>query len=215
MDTIIKRFGTRPVPYLDQLGLLDSSLIAAHGVHLDSAEIVRLAQTGVKVVHVPESNMKLGSGVARVSAMIRAGITVALGTDGCASNNNLDLFCEMETAAKSAKVFDGDPLSLDARTALGLATTGGAALMGLKTAIGTLERGKQADIIVVDLETPHLCPVYDPVSALVYAADGSDVRDVIVNGRILMRGRQFMTIDAEEVMARVREIGRRIRRGGS
>jgi 5-methylthioadenosine/S-adenosylhomocysteine deaminase len=207
---IMRRTGRRPVFYLDQLGLLDRSLIAAHGVHLDSGEIALLAETGVKVVHVPESNMKLGSGVAQVALMMRAGITVGLGTDGCASNNDLDLFCEMETAAKSAKVFDRDPLSLDAGTALGLATTGGAAVMGLESEIGTLEKGKRADIIVVDLGAPHLCPVYDPVSALVYSANGGDVRDVIVNGRILMRGREFTTIDVDEVMGKVRELGKKI-----
>ena len=204
------RYGKRPVHYLDQLGLLGRSLIAAHGVHLETREMERLAETGVKIVHVPESNMKLGSGVAPVAAMIRAGITVGLGTDGCASNNDLDLFCEMETAAKSAKVFDRNPLSLDAGTALGLATTGGAAVMGLESEIGTLEKGKRADIIIVDLGEPHLCPMYNPVSILVYSANGGDVRDVIVNGRIIMRKRQFTTIDADEVMGKVREIGKRI-----
>jgi len=206
----ITRYGERPVHYLDRLGLLDSSLIAVHCVHLDIEEIERLAETGVKIVHVPESNMKLGSGVAPVAAMMRAGIAMGLGTDGCASNNDLDLFCEMETAAKTAKVFDRDPLSLDAGTALGLATTGGAAVIGLEREIGTLEKGKRADMIIVDSAAPHLCPMYDPVSALVYSANGSDVRDVIVNGRILMRKRQFTTIDAEEVMGKVREIGKRI-----
>jgi len=206
------RCDRRPVHYLDQLGLLGRSLVAAHGVHLDITEIERLAETGVKIVHVPESNMKLGSGVAPVAAMIRAGITVGLGTDGCASNNDLDLFCEMETAAKAAKVFDRDPLSLDAGTALGLATTGGAAVMGLEGEIGTLEKGKKADMIIVETGAPHLCPMYDPVSTLVYSANGSDVRDVIVNGRILMRKREFTTIDADEVMGKVREIGKGMER---
>ncbi len=207
---IIRQFGKRPVHYLDQLGLLDRSLMAAHGVHLDASEIKRLAETGAKIVHVPESNMKLGSGVAPVAAMIRAGVTVGLGTDGCASNNDLDLFCEMETAAKCAKVFDRDPMSLNAGTVLGLATTGGAAVMGLEAEIGSLEKGKRADIIIVDLTAPHLCPVYDPASALVYSANGGDVRDVIVNGRILMRGRKFTTLDTDEVMGKVREIGKKI-----
>ncbi len=207
---IIRRSGKRPVYYLDHLGLLDSSLIAAHGVHLDPGEIERLAETGAKIVHVPESNMMLGSGIARVTAMTRSGVTVGLGTDGCASNNNLDLFCEMETAAKLAKVFDRNPLSLDAGAALGLATTGSAAVIGLEKEIGTLEKGKKADIIVVDLGEPHLCPIYDPVSALVYSADGGDVKDVIVNGRVLMKGRVFTTIDADEVMGKVREIAEKI-----
>jgi len=204
------RFGKRPVHYLDHLGMLDSSLMAAHGVHLSLEEIERLAGAGVRVVHVPESNMKLASGVAPVTAMLRAGIAVGLGTDGCASNNDLDLLCEMESAAKSAKVFDQDPLSLNAKTALGMATTGGAVVMGLEAEIGTLEKGKRADIIIVDLGNPHLCPVYDPISLLVYAANGSDVRDVVVNGRVLMRHREFLTIDADEVMGRVREISKKM-----
>jgi len=208
VQEITRRFGKRPVHYLDQLGLLNRSLIAAHGVHLDPGEMARLGETGVNVVHVPESNMKLGSGVARVSAMIEAGITLGLGTDGCASNNDLDMFCEMETAAKLAKVFDQDPLSVNALTALGLATTGGAAVMGLDAEIGTLEKGKKADMVLVALDDPHLHPIYDPVSALVYSANGGDVRDVIVNGRVLMRNRKWTTIDAEEVRARVTEICR-------
>jgi len=207
---LMKKTGCRPVHFLDRLGLLGPSLIAAHCVHVDREEMGRLAETGVKVVHVPESNMKLGSGVAPISAMLQAGISVGLGTDGCASNNDLDLFCEMETAAKSAKVFDVDPTSLPAETALGLATRGGAAVMGLESEIGALEKGKRADIIIVDLNAPHLCPLYDPVSALVYAGNGSDVRDVIVNGRILMRDRRFMTVDADEVLAKAREISKRI-----
>ncbi|MBW1782248.1 MAG: amidohydrolase [Deltaproteobacteria bacterium] len=208
---IIRRSGKRPVHYLDQIGILDKSLIAAHGVHLEPGEVERLAETGVKIVHVPESNMKLGSGVASVSAMIRSGITVGLGTDGCASNNDLDLFCEMEMAAKLAKVFDRDPLSLDAGTALGLATTGGAAAIGLETEIGTLEKGKKADMIVVDFGGPHLCPMYEPVSGLVYSANGGDVKDVIVDGKVLMKKGEFATIDADEVMAKVREISEKIR----
>ena len=210
VSEIVRRSSERPVHYLDQLGILDRFLIAAHGIHLDHREMDCLAEKKVKIVHVPASNMKLGSGVARIPLIMRAGITVGLGTDGCASNNNLDLFREMDTAAKLAKVFDRNPLSLDAETALSLATTGGAAVLGLEKEIGTLEKGKKADIIVVDLREPHLCPMYDPVSILVYSANGGDVRDVIVNGRILMREREFTTIDADEVMGKVKEIRMKI-----
>jgi 5-methylthioadenosine/S-adenosylhomocysteine deaminase len=207
----IKRYGKRPVHYLDQLGLIDQSLIAAHGVHLNNKEIKLLGKKGVKIAHVPESNMKLGSGVADISGMTKNGLTLGLGTDGCSSNNNLDLFCEMDSAAKLAKVFDLNPLSLNAGEVLKMATTGGAAIMGLEKEIGTLEKGKRADIIVVDLNHPHLCPLYDPVSALVYSANGADVKDVIVDGRILMKEREFTTIDPDEVMGRVKEISEKIR----
>lgn len=215
VNEIIKRYGTRPVPYLDRLGLVDGSLIAAHGVHLDSSEMARLKEKGAKIAHVPESNMKLGSGVAEISQMIEIGLTVGLGTDGCSSNNNLDLFCEMDTATKLAKVFDRNPMSLNAGVTLRMATVGGAAVLGLEKEIGTLEQGKRADIIVVDLKSPHLCPVYDPVSALVYSANGGDVKDVIVNGRVLMKDKEFMTVDADEVMGKVREISQRIGGAGS
>ena len=208
---IIKRHGKRPVHYLDQLGLIDRSLIAAHGVHLNNEEIKLLSKKGVKMAHVPESNMKLGSGVADISGMIKNGLTLGLGTDGCSSNNNLDLFSEMDSAAKLAKVFDLNPLSLNAGEVLKMATTGGAAVMGLEKEIGTLEKGKKADIIVVDLKHPHLCPLYDPISALVYSANGADVKDVIVDGRVLMKDREFTTIDPDEVMGRVKEISEEIK----
>ncbi|MBL7173664.1 MAG: amidohydrolase [Desulfobacteraceae bacterium] len=207
---IIKKYGKRPVHYLDQLGLIDRSLIAAHGVHLNNEEI-KLLRKGVKIAHVPESNMKLGSGVADTSRMTKNGLTLGLGTDGCSSNNNLDLFCEMDSAAKLAKVFDLNPLSLNAGEVLKMATTGGAAVMGLEKEIGTLEKGKKADIIVVDLNHPHLCPLYNPVSALVYSANGADVKDVIVDGRVLMKEREFTTIDPDEVMGKVKEISEGLR----
>ena len=204
---IIKATGKRPVHYLDQLGLLHERLIAAHAVHLDGDEIGRLNEKGVKVVHVPESNMKLGSGVARIYDMVKEGVAIGLGTDGCSSNNNLDMFTEMDTAAKLSKLHEKDPTSLNAETVLKMATTWGASIIGLEKEIGTLEKGKKADIIVVDLHSPHLCPLYDPFSALVYAANGSDVRDVIVNGRVLMKNREFLTLDATRIMGRVRSIG--------
>jgi len=210
---IIKRYGKRPVHYLDQLGLIDRSLIAAHGVHLNNEEI-KLLRKGVKIAHVPESNMKLGAGVADISRMTKNGLTLGLGTDGCSSNNNLDLFCEMDSAAKLAKVFDLNPLSLNAGEVLKMATTGGAAVMGLEKEIGTLEKGKRADIIVVDLNHPHLCPLYDPISALVYSANGADVKDVIVDGRVLMKEREFTTVDPDEVMGKVKDISEGLRNFG-
>jgi len=209
-NEIMKRVGKRPVHYLDELGLIDNRLIAVHAVHLNEEELECLRASDVKVAHVPESNMKLCSGVARASEMVKIGLKVGLGTDGCASNNNLDLFQEMDTAAKLSKVFDGDPVSLKAKTVLKMATTWGAALLGLEREIGTIEVGKKADIIVVDIHSPHLCPVYDPISTLVYSANGGDVRDVIVDGKILMKNREFIRLDSAEIMKRVRKLSEEI-----
>jgi 5-methylthioadenosine/S-adenosylhomocysteine deaminase len=169
-----------------------------------------LQEKGVRVVHVPESNMKLCSGVAKVSEMMKRGMVVGIGTDGCASNNNLDLFQEMDIAAKLSKVFTIDPVSLNARTVLKMATSFGAVIAGFGTEVGTLEVGKKADLAVIDANSPQLTPIYDPFSALVYSASGADVRDVIVNGRVLMKNRRFMTLDSEEIMANVRRISRSI-----
>jgi 5-methylthioadenosine/S-adenosylhomocysteine deaminase len=209
-NEIMKRVGKRPVHYLDELGLIDNRLIAVHAVHLNEGELECLRASDVKVAHVPESNMKLCSGVARVSEMVKIGLKVGLGTDGCASNNNLDLFQEMDTAAKLSKVFDGDPVSLNAKTVLKMATTWGAALLGLEREIGTIEVGKKADIIVVDVHNAHLCPVYDPISTLVYSANGGDVRDVIVDGKVLMKNREFITLDSAKIMKRVRRLSEEI-----
>jgi len=210
VDQVLLRTGRRPVPYLESLGLLSGDLIAAHAIHLDDEELALLSRRGVKVVHVPESNMKLGSGVARIEEMLKMGVPVGLGTDGCASNNNLDLFQEMDSAAKMHKVFSLDPVIMDAWTVLKMATVGGAKVLGLEKEIGTIEVGKKADIIVVDLRSPHLVPLYNLPSTLVYAANGGDVKDVIVNGKILLKDRIFRTLDPEEILRRVTAISRRI-----
>ncbi len=211
VDEIKRNTGTRPVFYLDRLGLICKDLISSHAVHLDKNEINCLKDKGAKVVHVPESNMKLSSGVSNVHEMISMGVTVGLGTDGCASNNNLDLFGEMDSAAKLAKVMSYDPTRLDAKTVLEMATLRGAAVLGLEKEIGTLEKGKKADIIVIDLNSPHLCPVYDPISTLVYSASGADVKDVIVDGKIIMKDRKFTSLDPIKIMEKVRGISRKVR----
>ena len=208
---VIRRTGQRPVLHLHHLGLLNQSLIAVHAVHLEDEEIDLLARSKVGIVHSPESNMKLASGVARVAEMLRKGLVVGLGTDGCASNNNLDLFKEMDTAAKLGKVTTLDPVNMGATTVLKMATIWGAEVLGLEKEIGTIEVGKKADIITIDLRKPHLTPLYNPMSTIVYSASGSDVRDVIVNGRVLMKDRALTGLDAEEVMAKVHEISAKIR----
>jgi 5-methylthioadenosine/S-adenosylhomocysteine deaminase len=207
---VLARTGKRPAFYLESLQLLSNPMIAVHCVHLDDEEMELIARRGVGVVHCPESNMKLASGVAKMSSMIEKGAVVGLGTDGCASNNNLDLFQEMDTAAKLGKVYTLNPVNMKASTVLKMATRWGARILGLEQEIGTLEVGKKADVIVVDLRSPHLVPLYHPISTLVYAASGGDVKDVMVNGKILMRDRRMTHLDAEEVMRKVREISKRI-----
>ncbi|MBP1742336.1 MAG: mtaD [Deltaproteobacteria bacterium] len=211
VSEVIRRSGERPVLHLARLGLLDESLIGVHAVHLEDEEIELLARNRVRIVHCPESNMKLASGTARVAEMVKKGIALGLGTDGCASNNNLDLFKEMDTAAKLSKVRTLDPVNMGAATVLRMATFWGAKVLSLEKEIGTIEVGKKADIITIDLRKPHLLPLYNPVSTIVYSASGSDVKDVIVNGRVLMKDRTFTALDAEEVMAKVREISERVR----
>lgn len=207
----LARYGATPVGHLDGLGLLTPRLVADHGVVLSTEDRGLLAARGASVVHCPESNMKLASGVAPVVELLAAGVNVALGTDGCASNNNLDMFQEMDTAAKLHKVHHLDPTVMPAATVLGLATRGGARALNLHDRIGSLEPGKQADLITINCDQPHLVPLYNPYSHLVYAATGADVRTVLIAGRLVMEDRRLLTLDAAEAMARVREYARKIR----
>ncbi|MFZ5569548.1 MAG: amidohydrolase family protein [Thermodesulfobacteriota bacterium] len=197
--------GMTPVQYLDGLGLLDPLTLLVHAVWLDERDIGLIALRGATISHNPESNMKLGAGIAPVPAFLNSHIPVGLGTDGCASNNDLDLFGEMDTAAKLHKVNGLDPTLLSAREVLTMATSGGAEAIGLNREIGSLEVGKQADLIVIDTQKPHLVPMYHPVSHLVYAARGSDVRDVFVAGKPLVRNRSLLTIDSADLFRRVSE----------
>ncbi|MEJ2097353.1 MAG: amidohydrolase [Deltaproteobacteria bacterium] len=205
--------GRSPVAYLADLGVLSRRLLACHCVALKEGDIDLLKHFDVKVAHNPESNMKLASGIAPVPEMIEAGVCVGLGTDGCASNNNLDLFSEMDTAAKLHKVNRLDPTVMDARTVTAMATIGGARALGLDDITGSLEKGKQADLIVVDLNKPHLTPMYAPVSHLVYAVKADDVTTSIINGRIVMRDRELVSIDRDAVLFKMEQISRTIRKG--
>lgn len=210
VEEVMARSGLRPTAYLDHLGLLSEDLIAVHAVHLEAPEMDLLGERGVGVVHVPESNMKLASGVAPIPEMMRRGLRVGLGTDGACSNNDLDLFRDMDTAAKLAKAVAGDPVVLTAPEVVKMATSDGASVLGLEREIGTLEPGKQADLIVLDRREPHWHPLYDVFSALVYAADGADVRDVVVAGEMVVEGRRHTRVDVREVMDRVRGLCRDI-----
>ena len=206
IEEVSKKYGKSPVHHMENLGLLSPSLIACHCVWLTEAEMDLLARRGVKVVHNPESNMKLASGVAPVPELLARGVTVGLGTDGCASNNNLDLFQEMDCAAKLHKVHRLDPTVMPSSVVLEMATLGGARVLGLEKEIGSLEVGKKADIIVLDLNRPHLQPVYNIVSQLVYSAVGSDVRDVIIDGKLVMHDRKLLTLDEETILQKAQEI---------
>jgi 5-methylthioadenosine/S-adenosylhomocysteine deaminase len=179
-------------------------------VHLNNAEIDLFAEKDVKVIHNPESNMKLASGIAPVPAMLEKGLTVGLGTDGCASNNNLDLFGEMDTAAKLHKIGSMDTTVMDALAVLRMATIEGAKALGIDKITGSIEKGKKADIIVVDCDKPHLIPMYNPFSHLVYAAGGEDVSYSIINGRIVMDKRRLLIMDIDEVMNEARERAKEI-----
>ncbi len=189
------RTGRSPGAYLDHLGVLDDLTVAVHAVWLSPGDQELLARRGVKVSHCPESNLKLAAGVAPIPALLKLGVTVGLGTDGAASNNNLDLWGEMSLAARLHKVWGRDPTLMPAARVAALATRDGARVLGLGDITGTLEIGKAADLIVVDVNQPHLTPLYDPYSHLVYAARAADVRHVMVGGRWLLTDRQFTTLD--------------------
>jgi len=203
---------TTPVKYLDKIGVIDQNTLLVHAVWLDDDDIEIIAKRGASVSHNPESNMKLASGIAPIPLLLKAGVTVGLGTDGCASNNNLDLFSEMDTAAKLHKVNAMDPTLMDAATVLKMATIAGARSLGLQDITGSLEIEKKADVIIIDTHKPHLVPVYNPVSHIVYSAQGSDVQDVIVDGRILIKDRKLLTVDVENIIEKVIRLSDNIRK---
>jgi len=192
--------GMRNVAYLDSLGISGAHVVLAHCVHLDDEEMETLARTNTNVSHCPSSNLKLGSGIARVTEMLSSGISVSLGADGAACNNRLDMFTEMRTAALLQKVTHG-PEALPAKRALRMATIDGAQAMGLDQEIGSLEAGKRADVIVVDLDRVHSSPRHDDVvSALVYSSVAADVRTTVIDGRVLMRDGELLAMDEATVI---------------
>jgi 5-methylthioadenosine/S-adenosylhomocysteine deaminase len=200
------KLGKKTIEALDDAGLLGPRVLLAHGVWLSDEDIRRVAQSGAGISHNPESNMKTASGVARVPELLEAGIPVGLGTDGPASNNNLDLFEEMDTAAKLHKLVQDDPTVLPAREVFAMATKGGARALGMEDEIGSIEIGKRADLALIDMRQPELTPLYDVYSQLVYATKGAQVDTVIVNGRIVLEDRQMRTLDAAEVLKQARRI---------
>ena len=210
VDEIKNKFGMSPVEYLDKIGVLDEKTLAAHCVWIDDEDIKILKNRGVKVSYCPESNMKLASGAAPVHKLLKDNVIVSLGTDGSASNNDLDMFSEMDSAAKLAKVSALDPTVVSAKETVRMATINGAKALGMENEIGSLEIGKKADIIILNFNKPHLVPVYDYYSHLVYSASGSDVETCIIDGKIVMKNRKILTFDVEKVIEEVNKIAGKI-----
>ncbi len=208
---IQQNYNTTPIDYLDGLKILDEGTLLVHCVWLTIDDIDIIAKRKASISHNPESNAKLAAGIAPLPQLIKAGIVLGLGTDGCASNNNLDMFHEMDMAAKIHKIESHDPTTMDARTVVEMATIGSARSIGLDHQIGSLEVGKQADVIIIDNRNPHLTPMYHPESHIVYTAKSADVRDVVVAGRILVSDRQVLSLDVERVMAEARKIADQIK----
>jgi 5-methylthioadenosine/S-adenosylhomocysteine deaminase len=207
----LKRHNARPVGVLDKLGLLSARVIAAHAVWVQPEEITLLQKRGVGVAHNPESNMKLASGTAPVPQYLEADVAVGLGTDGAASNNDLDMFEAMRQAAFLHKLQSKDPRVVSAKVAVDMATIGGARVIGREKDLGSLAPGKRADVIIVRMDQPRQTPMYDPISHLVYATRGDDVETTIVNGRVLMRNGKVLTLNEGEVLAAARAAATQVR----
>ena len=213
----VRERGVRPVLWMERQGILEAKVVAAHCVHVDEQEIAVLAKRGVGVAHNPTSNLKLASGIAPVGPMMDAGVNVGIGTDGCASNNNLDMFEEIHLAALLPKVELRSPTAVPASQAMAMATIVGARALHLDHLIGSIEVGKRADLVVVDLSEAHLVPRFNTTgqnvySQIVYAARSSDVLHVLINGRVVLRDRELLTIDEETVLKEARQLARKINR---
>jgi 5-methylthioadenosine/S-adenosylhomocysteine deaminase len=204
--TVLERYAKTPTEHLRDLGILRKGVLGAHGIWLTDGDRKILRDAEVGIAHCPQSNMKLASGTAPVRQMLAEGMRLGLGTDGAASNNDLDMFEEMATAAFLAKHASADPTVAPAAKVLEMATLGGARALGMEDRIGSLEAGKRADIVVVDVRAPRMTPLYDAVSHLVYVAKGADVRHVVVEGRVVMRDRAVLTLDERAVVARAAEL---------
>jgi 5-methylthioadenosine/S-adenosylhomocysteine deaminase len=201
-----ERYGRSPIEVLDDVGMLGEHVVLAHAVALDDADLARIASTSTAVAHCPLSNLKLASGVCRVPELLAAGVTVGLGTDGCSSSNDLDVLLALRVAATLPKGVFGDATAVPAAAALRMATIDGARALGLGERCGSVEVGKQADLVLLDSGSPSLVPVFDPVSAVVYAAGRGDVTDVWVAGRRVVEGRALTTIDLPATVAAMRSL---------
>jgi 5-methylthioadenosine/S-adenosylhomocysteine deaminase len=210
VDDSLKDKGASPIDYLNRFGFLNDRVIAAHVVWPTDEELALLKKLGVGIVHNPQSNMKLASGVAPVPAMLKDDLPVGLGTDGAASNNDLNLWEEMDTAAKLHKLISKDPKVVSAQEAFEMATIRGARALHLEKEIGSIEKGKRADIVIVDLDDLNQVPWYNIYSDLVYATKADDVRTVIIEGRVVMRDRKLLTLNEETIKADARRYRERV-----
>jgi len=210
VQQIKEQHGCTPVALLHRLGLLDENTVCVHCVWLEARDIELLRETGAKVATCPESNMKLGSGIAPLAELLTAGVPVGLGTDGCASNNDLDLFQEMASCARLHKVAAHEPTRLPAATVLGMATGAGAGVLGLAGQTGRLAVGLRADCLIIDRRQPHLTPFHNP-ETLVYAGKGSDVATVLIDGRVVMEKRRILSFDLAETLDEVRRLAKRVK----
>jgi len=200
-----KEFGKMPAEFMDQVGLVGPNVVFAHGVWLTEKEWALMARKGASVAHCPSSNTKLSSGIAKVPEMMNAGVNVGLGCDGGPSNNCYDMIREMKTASLLQKARTMDPLTMNAETVLEMATIHGAKALGLQDQIGSIEPGKKADVIIVNMQKPHLTPTFNPVSHIAYAATGSDVETTIIDGRIVMENRHVKTLDEQKIIRKATE----------
>lgn len=207
-----KQHGCTPAGLLHRLGLLDENTICVHCVWLTGEDIGLLRETGAKVVTCPESNMKLGAGIAPLAGLLAAEVPVGLGTDGCASNNDLDLFQEMASCARLHKVVSQTPTRLPAAAMLKMATSAGARVLGLAGQTGRLAEGLRADCIIIDRRQPHLTPFYNP-GTMIYAGRGSDVSTVLIDGKVVMRNRRLLSLDLEQTMNEIRRLAIRVKGG--
>lgn len=207
---VVQQTGMTPIEYLHDLHLLGPHTLLAHGVHLRADEMQLIADSGASVVHCPTSNLKLGSGMAPVVELREAGVNLALGTDGAASNNDLNMWEEMRLAALLQKGLHNDPRVLPAQQVLEMATLGGARALNLQDQIGSLEVGKRADLIQVSLDAAHLTPVYDPLSHLVYAANAEDVCLTMIQGQVVYQDGKLLTLDEQSIKHQVRALSRKM-----
>lgn len=211
MDSIMETYHLTPVQYLDSLGVMSDNVIAAHCVWLTEEDIKIIAEKGVGVSHNPECNMKICSGVAPIPELMAANAEVGLGTDGAASNNNLNMIEEMHVMSLLHKLNTMNPTVLPAESVVRTSTIGSATVIGKQDEIGSLEIGKKADIILIDTNEPNATPIYDVYSAIVYTILGNEVTDVIINGKIIMRNDVILTIDENIVKQKVRDIAKEIK----
>ena len=210
VEDITRDYGKSPVKLMLETGLLERQVLAAHCVHLSEEDIDILVQKGVGVAHNPESNMKLASGIAPVDKMLKRGVKIGLGTDGAASNNNLDMMEEMRSAALLQKVACMDPMVLPSYEILKMATCNGAEVLGLEKEVGMIKEGMKADIILLNFHKPHLYPKHDLIAHMVYSAQSADVETVLIDGQVVMENRRVLTLDEEEILKKAQEIAVRL-----